>query len=411
MGLSMFSAQTSPIAIDFGSSSLKLLQTGGGDRPVLTAAADVPVPQSARASSDALFDFYATKLPTVLGAGKFKGKRAVVAIPSSKTFIQHMQIAALDGTSTDDLVKAQLQVQMGCSPQNVVVRTVDVASVHRDGQSKQETICLAVGRDTVMKYVELLKKCKLEVVGMHTEMLALLRSFDHLNRRDEDSENTTLYVDLGWSGTRVAIAHGRKLVFARHIAFGGRQFDQHISRELNCDIATASAHRLALQDALVAQSASNPATGADVMHQAGTDLHMQKKSPKSVAVTEERRRGVVPAELSHILDPVAAPRLTDKIEVGELLDTITDELSMCLRYHRGLFPDRSIDRAIFLGGESRQTWLCQHVVTQLGVSAQLGDPLARLDRDEKLFTPGLTLGLPQPGWAVACGLSSAPTDL
>jgi Tfp pilus assembly PilM family ATPase len=95
----------------------------------------------------------------------------------------------------------------------------------------------------------------------------------------------------------------------------------------------------------------------------------------------------------------------------ELLDTVADELSMCLRYHQGLFPERSIDRAIFLGGEARQAWMCQHIVKKLRLPAQLGDPIARMNREGTPPTPGLKLDQPQPGWAVTCGLCTAPTDL
>jgi hypothetical protein len=84
---------------------------------------------------------------------------------------------------------------------------------------------------------------------------------------------------------------------------------------------------------------------------------------------------------------------------------------MCLRYHQGLFPDRTINRVIFLGGESRQMWMCRSIVSGLHASAQLGDPLARMSHDDVPATPNLNLQEPQPGWSVACGLCTAPTDL
>ena len=84
---------------------------------------------------------------------------------------------------------------------------------------------------------------------------------------------------------------------------------------------------------------------------------------------------------------------------------------MCVRYHHSLFPQQDIDRIIFLGGEARNITLCQHVARELHLPAQLGDPLTRLEHKRSLRTPGLTLGQPQPGWAVACGLCTSPTDL
>ena len=44
MGFSMFRAQSSPIAIDFGTSSVELLQQlSFGDRPTVVAAAELPI--------------------------------------------------------------------------------------------------------------------------------------------------------------------------------------------------------------------------------------------------------------------------------------------------------------------------------------------------------------------------------
>jgi Tfp pilus assembly PilM family ATPase len=93
-----------------------------------------------------------------------------------------------------------------------------------------------------------------------------------------------------------------------------------------------------------------------------------------------------------------------------VLESLSDELSACLRYHSALFPGRAIDRAIFLGGEARQIGLCRHLAAALHVHAKAGDPLARMlgaERPAGLPEPEA----PHPGWAVACGLLAAPTDL
>jgi type IV pilus assembly protein PilM len=407
MGFGMFSAQASPIAIDFGSASVKLLQISAGERPGLVAAAEVPVPDAIRSDADKVHEFYCEWLPKIMRKSPFKGRRAVIAIPSAHTFIQHMQLNESDGVNRDDAIKIQLQAQMGVAPSGVVVRSIEVCPVHRNGQVRTEMICFAISKDIVMKYVQLLRKCRLEVVGVHTDTLATVRAFDHLHRRTEDDQNTTMYVDLGWGGTRVAITHGRQLVFSRYISVGGKHFDQQIASTLHCDMASARAHRLSLQ------TAGAPLAHAPV-HEGMTILNagMAKDgAAQAAAVATDRRTGATPPTLSQGFTPADASRKAGSVDLSELLDTITDELSMCLRYHQGLFAERRLERAIFVGGESRQTWLCQHLVKALRVPAQMGDPLARLDMTETPATPGLKIGEPQPGWAVTCGLCTAPTDL
>jgi len=415
MGFSMFSAQISPIAINFGSSSVKLLQLSRAEKPDLVAAAEIEIPESVRNDPDRLFLLYQNEIPKALKQGKFRGKRVVTAVPSAQTFVQHMQISAAEGVKNDDLVKGQLQAQLGVAPRSVVVRTIEVGDVGR-GQGKTEMICFAVSRDTVMRYIDLLKKQRMEVVGVHTETLAMVRAFDHLNRRESDKDVTTLYVDLGWGGTRVAITHGKEIVFARYIQVGGRHFDQLIANTLHCDVPTARGHRLALQETpikkkhMAADSSGTALLRTAVERAAADEASRPAKTDSSTAVADERRVGQVPAELSMQVQPKTISADDTNVDLSELLDTVTDELSMSLRYHRGLFPDRAVDRVVFLGGESRQIWLCQHVVKELRLPAQLGDPLARFNVEPGMNTPGVKLDEPQPGWAVPCGLCMAPTD-
>jgi hypothetical protein len=65
-----------------------------------------------------------------------------------------------------------------------------------------------------------------------------------------------------------------------------------------------------------------------------------------------------------------------------------------------------VDRAVFVGGESRHVPICQRIARELCLPSTLGDPLARLNRDEPNgAAPKINLRLPQPEWAIAVGLA------
>jgi Tfp pilus assembly PilM family ATPase len=97
----------------------------------------------------------------------------------------------------------------------------------------------------------------------------------------------------------------------------------------------------------------------------------------------------------------------------EPLEALISDLELCVRYYESIFPGKAVDRAIFVGGESRHVALCQAIAQRLGVPATLGDPLARLQKDGVAKT-SVDLRQPQPGWAIAVGLgiglSPAPTE-
>jgi Tfp pilus assembly PilM family ATPase len=374
MVLSLFSAQASPIAIDFGSSAVKMLQISPGENPSIQAAIGLRVPDAVRLDRDARIAYFEKQLPRMFRKGGFRGRRVICSIPAAETLVQHMQIIGGEGIDREETVRAHLATQRGLSPNNMVIRTYEVTEVHRDGQPLSEVICLAIGRDVVMRYVDLLNKCKLEAVGIHSEIIGLVRAFDYLQPRPEEPSQTTLFVDVGWGATKVAITHDAQIVFARCIQIGGQHLDKRMADRLGCDLASARAQRISEQ-ALASTAPSRS----------------DKQSGRVGVTTSEAEPG----------DP----------EVDEIARALAEELSMSVRYHGSLFRGQKVDRMIFLGGESRNIALCQAVARELRLPAQLGDPLTRFTCKRSLRTPGLTLGQPQPGWAVVCGLCTAPTDL
>jgi type IV pilus assembly protein PilM len=401
MGFSFFQGTSPPIAIDFGSASTKLMQARLGERPVLQAAAELPMPDSVRGDHAREVEYLQEFMPSLLSRAKCKSKRVVISVPGSKTLVQHMNLPKLGGADDAKLINTQLSMQFGCPPDAIITRYVDVCDVHRGGATQREVLVFAIPHETIMRYVTLLRKMKLEVVGVHTAPHALVHSFAHLNRQESNRSVINCYVNIGWSSTLVVIAHGSKIVFARQVDVGGRHFDDQISQSLRCDIAAARSHRLTMGE--MAERVGTPAAATAMMGVAASREAVEDAAVRSHAAA------------ATIGGPGRGPAVTDEhlrdLHMLELLDVLGDEISMSIRYHKGLFPDAAIERLIFLGGESRQIWLCRHLTRQLGLPAQLGDPLSRFHPAVGLETPGLDLGEPQPGWAVACGLCQAPTDL
>jgi Tfp pilus assembly PilM family ATPase len=418
---SMFSQQASPIVADFGSSSVKLLQVSSGEKPTVTALAEIVVPDELRGGAlDRRFEHFATEFPKVFSEAGFRGRRIVLSPSGGQMLIQHMQVTGTDPYTVNEQIKSQLQNQLGVAPGNVVIRSVAVGEFMREGTAKSEHIVFAIARDDVMRYVELFKRLRIQVVGVHDEIQAMLHAFDHLHRRGDDAKVNTLYVDLGWGSTKVAIAHGSNLAFAKRVAIGGRHFDQVVAQALKCDLTAARARRMSedlmplRQAPATTQQAAKEGEGGLAMLRAGmaqatTDARLEEVRSPSAAATDERRSGGTGKALGNAIPNGHGP-LRSQINFTDQVEGLSDELSMCVRYHQATFPDRHIDRLVFLGGEARQIGLCQFLAESLRLPARAGDPLARLVGERK------PAGLPDPeqahpAWAVACGLAASPTDL
>ncbi|MCF7957882.1 MAG: hypothetical protein K9M57_05470, partial [Phycisphaerae bacterium] len=115
----------------------------------------------------------------------------------------------------------------------------------------------------------------------------------------------------------------------------------------------------------------------------------------------------VPAEMS---GSSAAQQISlgddpDQI-IDPILEQLGDEINSCVRYHDILFPSHQVGKIIFIGGQANNVALCQKVAFRIGLPAQIGDPLVRVDTNGKPNAcRDLNLNELNSDWAIAFGLS------
>tara|TARA_R110000782_G_scaffold24264_3_gene62758 strand:- start:9564 stop:10742 length:1179 start_codon:yes stop_codon:yes gene_type:complete len=368
-----------PLAVEFGVGSLKVLQLAPGDTPSIAAAVQIDTPDDLQDNPAKRLSFQIEALPKLLKQGKFKTTRAVCAVPVGQMVCKHVQIVPSDDIPIEKLAAAQIGAQLNCDPAALLVRCRMVEGT-KPGP-KREVICFAAARDFIARLMGALKAAKLEPVGIHNEFVAALRSIDAVAAPGQASSETdgapTLVLDLGVGSTKVIIAHGSRMVFARSVEIGARHMDEAIAHQLRCTLTEARSTRLGLQRLVPAPAAVGAAAA---------------------------QTGDAPAQMP--VRPVAP-----EPDLSEPLEILADETSMCLRYHRMLFPDRPVEKVVFLGGQSRQRLVCEHLARSLRLAAQSVDPLARLARSGKVPSEGVDVTAPQPGWAAAVGMCLSPTDL
>lgn len=390
-----------PIGVDFGVGALKVLQIARGDPPTLVAAASIDTPEDLLTDTVGRLDFQAEALGRLVRSGGFKGKRAVCAIPSGMALCKHVRVAKGDPTSVGLQVASTLAQQVNMHPASLVLRTVDVGDVERVGATggkQAEVICIAAPRDGVAKLMDAIKAARLEPVGMHSEFAATIRAFGDLARAPAGGgERTTLYLDIGTGSTRVMIAHDDKMVFARVINLGGRALDEAIVSSRNMSLADAHKARYACAGAM-------PERGRE----AETGMNERARAAASIKdASADEPLGLTSAVACATLAPCGP----DEPALNEAIEILTDEVTMCLRYHESLFPSRRVSGMVFVGGEARHAGLCQHLARALRLPAQIADPLARVARTGKEPASGVNLREAQPGWTVPLGLCMSPTDL
>jgi Tfp pilus assembly PilM family ATPase len=387
-GVGSLRGQAPPLAIDFGVGSLKLLQITAGPPVHLVAAAQLDTPEELLADPVRRLRFQLDALPKLVRSGGFKSQRAVCTIPTPSLFCKHLQVQRADGVDLGEITRAAAARTIGCDPSVLLCRHVPVKDV---GPGRAELVCFATPRELVARLMTAIKGARLEPVGIHAEPQALVHAVASGPGASED-DRPTLLLDMGRRTTKVVIARGTEIRFARVIEFGGLDLDQAVARQTQSSLARAVETRLGLSE-------------------------LTERRDDAAGETPEKRGDDGLEQFEQAVAEAAGKRATlvrpvrPRVDLSEPLEILTDEVAMCLRYDRAQFPDAPAERIVFVGGESRHEALCGHIARTLRMPAQAADPTARIGRSGKEPTSGVRFDEPQPGWAVALGLCYAPTDL
>ena len=353
--------RTSPIAVDFGSDTLKVLQIDASARTEVVAAGAAVLPEEARGDHAARLAFLEESLKTLLRSLPFRGRRAMLAIPGFQTLIHNFTMARCDDEDIDAMVDLQLQERLGVQAARMVTRNARTADHQRGGTERTDVACLAAKRDLVMSYLQLAGRCRLEVVGMHPEPIALIRAVTggadatdagrELATREAAAGPTTLVLDFGHATSRLLILQGSRLRLARTIHAGGLHLTRQRARE----------------------------TGG----------------------------GFLDARAARRNDAAAGTGQSPACRVSEQL---LEELQMSLRHHRARHPDAPVERVLVCGGESASDARLRAIGTGLGLPAARFDPLAANAAPARTVS-GFDPADGTAGWAVPWGLCHSELNL
>lgn len=372
---SLFAPKANPIGVDFGSETLRMAQVQSVEGDFrLIAAASAQIPAGVRKDKEARLEFFVDACRDLQGKGGFVGKQCVIGIPASLMHVQHLRLPKMDDEELKKALPWEARGKMPIEPSQAMLRHIVAGEVFQDQEAKLEVILMAVERATVENLIRLAEKAKLQVIGLQPEPKALTDCFRGMFRRKSDGEPSTLFIDIGYCGTRAIVSYLDEVLFARFIPIGGDQFNYAASVALKVPVHEARQRRIQFA---------------------------------SVGLPDEREPSA--AQFS-AMDPMAAKRSAERAVIEEACkdpqERLITELELCRRYHEATFPNRAIDRIVFTGGEAMQLSLCQQIARRLGIAAQLGDPMVRVGRGVKLKADcGLDTTQPQPAWPIAIGLS------
>jgi type IV pilus assembly protein PilM len=356
----------SPIGVDIGSRSVKLLQFDARRAQVRAAARwDLPThlqvdtrpehpapPASPYPASGCPDGQIVEAIRRARQRRDFRGREAVLCLGAGRLFVQNLRVAPASGEELTKLVHLEAAGRLPFPSNEAEIHYVEAADVRQQDTVRREVIVLACHRPVLEQMLAVAESAGLRPVAVDVEPAAMLRCYCKQFRRDDDQRRRMMLVSVGASTTLVVIARASEAVFIKYIDVGGRHWDEAVARHLRMSLADAAALR-----------------------RHNGDRRAQER------------------------DPEIARSITESVR--PVLDCLANELSLCLRYYSVTFRGQPLSQIVLGGGESTR-WLADWLAARLNLPCELGDPLRTYQK---------AVGVPACGsgrvgqWDVAAGLA------
>ena len=354
----------SPIGLDFGTHTVKLLQLSrDGDDWRVIAAASKSLPDNLPTQDDARRDAVAQLITQLYGSAPFKGKRVVSCLPAISVQYKNLRLPKMPPDELRQAVEWEAADRLRLDSRNFKVQFFDAGEVRQGEEVREEVIVLAASTAVVDEHTRLLTQCGLEPVGIDAVPSALARFVEYYHPNSPDAP-VHVVVDIGYSSSKVLICRNGRVVFFKLIETGGQKFDEAVAQQLDLSVADAAQLRRSHSEAGQSNAAQTQVFGS---------------------VKQENVEQAVMAAL--------------RASVGEL----AREVALCLRYYSVTFRGKRPESIALIGGETYQSHLVNMLSDAMSTSVQAIEPFERIDLAGAADLDATDRSLCE--WTVAIGLS------
>jgi type IV pilus assembly protein PilM len=362
--ISLFKPKTTPIGLDLGSGSVKLLQLDASGTAVISAGKyDLPV--------DLPSDGPERRAELIEGCRKLieatqpQGRDVVVGLTDASVQYKNIRMPRMPVEELKQAIQWEANDRFPTESQPVAIQHLCAGEIRLGEETKQEILLMGVSQHVVDAQLEVVTACGLRAMAIETTPLSLARGMSRLYRREADGQAVHVVVDIGRKGSKVVILRGSTVTFYKRLDIGGLNLNRAVAEHLKITPQDAAALRRSQAEAPKAEEGSDPRLFG------GT------------------RRENVERAMFESTRPLA--------------QELAKEIGLCLRYHAVTFRGSRPETIHLCGGEASDTNLSQVIHEQLELPVKIAQPLDGLD----LSAPHLSIerrgSLGE--WAVVAGLA------
>ncbi|MHC4293271.1 MAG: pilus assembly protein PilM, partial [Planctomycetota bacterium] len=229
-----------PIGLDIGHSCIRMIQLAVHDGNVRISAADsVRVCSDIKDDPEKKRDFLLSTLKEMLAKGRFYGRDIVSCLPNDKLKVTSFRVSETKDDEIKEALKKEAEQRFGFDPVNDTVEHMVAGAVQQGDTVKNELIMFAAEQKAINSHIQVLEEAGLRPIAIDMTPCALFRCYSRLLRRQEDKEETIVFVDIGSRFTTVVFGRGKEISFIKQIPVGGDRFNCEIASKLGVNIDEA----------------------------------------------------------------------------------------------------------------------------------------------------------------------------
>lgn len=220
-------ADFSPIGVDMGATSLKLVQViGKKDKTeIISALTEFENGESEEERKDILCE----TLKQTLTKGKFKGKEAVICL--SQKDVDFRQVIMND--DVDESVERVLDKEASSLPyplNEAIIDYIDMGETMLGGEKRNKILMISVQKNIVQDAINILQNAKLRCTVVDIFPSVLFRAVE--NNENENKKIPIAVIDVGHKKSLAVVFNGRNMVLNRTIPVGIDAFVKSVAKEL-----------------------------------------------------------------------------------------------------------------------------------------------------------------------------------
>ncbi|MFH1866765.1 MAG: type IV pilus assembly protein PilM [Patescibacteria group bacterium] len=231
----LFNSQLNIIGLDISERSLKAFQFSKGfqGRCKLQAASDVELVSGIIKDGQIVEPENMVQAIKQLLAypkkGNFIGHHVVACLPETKTFIKMIDIPPMSREEIAEAIKWEAEHHI---PIPIAETYWDWELVKKRADEKRLPILLGVApKELVDNYTQVLNDANLVTVALEIEAMSLVRSL--INNANEQRNEATMIIDLGYSRTSLCVYDRDTIQFTVNVPISGSKMTQEISKTLS----------------------------------------------------------------------------------------------------------------------------------------------------------------------------------